>query len=281
MIFKSQSAVLTARIDALDNEMATGAAALADLHTRRREAIRDGDDAAAGKLEEAITASERKASLQAERREILVAEQEKALSREAREEFGRRHAARKEANAKTASTAQKALRRAWEILAPALRELADARAETDLLNKAAPEGFAQLVYADDLARGAPALPRVDISSRQVEQWVFSSTGERVGDQDAVQGGILPVGGAAQPQRCEKRTFLHVRYQPAEDARYAPPISSELRFPRWDGAGPLFDGATTVPDSVAAALSRIQLNAKGERPVCEEFIAVDGAATHAA
>jgi hypothetical protein len=140
-----------------------------------------------------------------------------------------------------------------------LRELAEARAATDLLNKAAPDGFSQLAYADDIARGAPALPRVDISSKQVEQWAFRSTGNRVGDQDAVQGGILLVGRDVEPQRCVKRSFRHVRYHPAEDARYAPPISTELRFPRWNSADPIFGGALVVPDAVAAALSAIEAN----------------------
>ncbi|WP_439406400.1 hypothetical protein ACNJX9_34010 [Bradyrhizobium sp. DASA03076] len=285
MIFnKSKSAALSARIDTLDKEIAAGAAALADLQTRRREAIRDGNDAAAGKFEESIATAERKAVLQAERRDILAAEHENALADEAREEFARRHAAQQEANAKVAAAAQKALRKAWDVLAPTLRELAEARAATDLLNKAAPGDFSQLPYADDLARGALALPRHDISSRPVEQWVYSSTGERVGDQDAVQGGSLHAGfGAQQASYCEKRTFRHVRYHPAEGPRYAAPISTDLRFPRWDSAGPLFDGAFVLPDRVADALSTIEANQKGKaaRPILEEFIATDDAASDAA
>ncbi|MCA6099195.1 hypothetical protein [Bradyrhizobium australafricanum] len=276
MIFsKSKSAALSVRIDALDKEIATGTAALTDLQTRRREAIRDGDDAAASKFEEAIATAERKAVLQTERREILVAEHEDALASEARAEFARRHAEQKDANAKAAASAQKALRRAWDILGPMLRELADARTATDLLNRAAPEGFSHLVYADDLARGAASLPRLDISSKQVEQWVYSSTGHRVGDQDGVQGGMLSNGPYAPANRCIKRQFRHVRYHPAEDARYAPPISTELHFPRWDGAGPLFDGKFIVPDAVGATLSTIEANQRGKvaRPILEEFIAL--------
>jgi len=283
MIFKPKSAALGARIDTLDREIAAGAAALADLQTRRREAIRDGDDAAAGKHEESIATAERKAVLQAERREILAAEHENALANEAREEFARRHAAQQEANAKVAASVQKALRKAWDVLAPALRELGAARAATNLLNAAAPEGFSQLPYADDIARGALALPRLDISTKPVELWCFASNGNRVGDQDAVQGGLLPAGFGTQPQRCVKRRFHHVRYHPAEDARYAAPISTDLRFPRWDGAGPLFDGAIVLPEAVAAALSTIEANQKGKtaRPVLEEFIALDDTASDAA
>ncbi|RXG93037.1 hypothetical protein [Bradyrhizobium zhanjiangense] len=285
MIFnKSKSAALSARIDTLDKEIAAGAVALADLQTRRREAIRDGDDAAAGKFEESMATAERKAVLQAERRDILAAEHENALADEAREEFARRHAAQQEANAKVAAAAQKALRKAWDVLAQTLRELAEARAATDLLNKAAPGGFSQLPYADDLARGALALPRVDISTKTVELWCFASTGNRVADQDAVQGGSLLAGfGALKPQPCVKRRFHHVRYHPAEDPRYAAPISTDLRFPRWDSAGPLFDGASVIPDGVAAALSTIEANQKGKaaRPILEEFIAIDDTASDAA
>ncbi|RZM98730.1 hypothetical protein CWO91_36910 [Bradyrhizobium genosp. SA-3] len=284
MTFKSKSAALSARIDTLDKEIAAGAAALADLQTRRREAIRDGDDAAAGRLEESIATAERKAALQAERREILAAEHEAALERDAREEFERRRAAQEEVNARVAAAAQKALRKAWDVLTPVLRELAEARAATDLLNKAAPGGFSQLPYADDLARGAPALPRVEISIKPVELWCFASNGNRVADQGAVQGGSLLAGfGALKPQPCVKRRFRHVRYHPAEDPRSAAPISTDLRFPRWDSAGPLFDGAFVIPDGVAAALSTIEANQKGKtaRPVLEEFIALDDTASDAA
>ena len=188
-----------------------------------------------------------------------------------------------DANAKAAASAQKALRRAWDLLAPALRELAEARAATDLLNKAAPEGFPPLVYADDIARGAPALPREELSSKIVEQWCFKSTGNRVGDQDAVQGGMLPGGPYAPAQRCELRSFRHVRYSPAETARYAPPISTELRFPRWDGAGIIFDGAFVTPNGVAAALATIEgtQSSKSARPVFEEFVSIGDTTSDAA
>ena len=284
MIFnKQKSATLASRITALDGETAAGATALADLHTRRRDAIRDGDDAAATKLEELIATAERKATLQAERREILAAEHEKALEADAREEFSRRHAAQKEANEKTAIAAQKALRRAWDILAPALRELDEARAATDLLNKAAPDGFASLAYADDIARSTPANPREEISSKIVQQWCFRSTGDRVSDQSTVRGGVLSNGRHAPAQQCVERSFRHVRYHPAQTASFAAPISTELRFPRWDSAGAAFDGAFIMPGSVPAALDIIKANQSGEtaRPILEEFIVVEDVASDAA
>lgn len=284
MIFsKQQSATLSSRISAVDEEIAAGNVAIEKLKSRRRDAIIKGDDAARTVIEDEITKAEREAMLRCERREILVTEHEAALARDAREEFARRHAAQSEANAKAAVAAQKALRKAWDILVPALRELAEARAGTDLLNKAAPEGFAQLPFADDLARGAPALPRVEVSSKEVEQWAFKSTGNRVGDQDDVQGGILSVGAYAQPQRCEKRSFRHVRFHPAEDARYAGPISSDLRFPRWDGVGLLFDGSSVLPDAVSTALNAVEVNQSGKasRPIVEEFIPTANEASDAA
>ncbi|WP_027523347.1 hypothetical protein [Bradyrhizobium sp. Ec3.3] len=284
MIFtKPKSPTLASRIAALDEEIAAGAATIANLQTRRRAAILDGDDAARTVIEDAIASAEREATLRTERRDILVSEHEAALARDAREEFARRHAVQGEINAKVAASGQKALRKAWEITATALREFADARVATDLLNKAAPEGFSQLAYADDLARGASAQACVVLSDKEVEQWAFLSTGNRVGDQDAVQGGILPVGLHAQPQRCVKRRFRHVRFHPAENARHALPISTELRFPRWDAAGPIFDGALVVPDAVATALNTIEENqrSKTARPVLEEFIAIDDAASDAA
>src|SRR6476646_6050392 len=102
MIFKSmsQSATLAGRLEALDKEIAVATAALGDLRTKRRDAIRDGDDAAAGKIEDAIGAAERKAQLQSERREILAAEHEAALAKDAIEEFARRHTERKDLNIK-------------------------------------------------------------------------------------------------------------------------------------------------------------------------------------
>lgn len=282
MIFsKQQSVTLSSRISAVDEEIAAGNVAIEKLRSRRRDAIIKGDDAARTVIEDEITKAEREAMLRCERREILATEQEAALARDAREEFARRHAGQEEANAKAAVSVQKALRRAWDILAPALRELADAREATNLLNRAAPDGFSQLVHADDLARGSPALPRAEISSKQVEQWVFLSTGNRVGNQDDVQGGILSVGAYAQPQRCEKRSFRHVRFHPAQDARYAGPISSDLRFPRWDGVGLLFDGSSVLPDAVSTALIEVNQSGKASRPILEEFIPTANEASDAA
>jgi len=268
MIFaKQQSVTLTSRI-------AAGNVAIEKLRSRRRDAIIKGDDAARTVIEDEIAKAEREATLRSERREILVSEHEAALERDAREEFSRRHAAQSETNAKIAAAAQKALRKAWDILAPSLRELSEARAATDLLNRAAPEGFSQLPYADDLARGAPALPRIEISSKEVDQWAFRSTGNRVGDQDAVQGGFLPIGPhELQSNPCVKRRYRHVRFHPAESARYADPISSQLRFPRWDEAGVIFDGSFVLSGTVATVLDTIEADQsrKAARPILEEFI----------
>lgn len=277
MIFaKPKSATLGSRIAALDQEIAAEIAVLADLKSRWRDTILAGDDAARTVLEEGMAAAERKAALQTERRNILIAEHEAALARDAREEFARRHAAQKKTNEEVAAAARKVLAKVWSTVAPALVALAEARQATDLLNKAMPNGFAPLVHADDLARGAPALPREEISSKTVEQWCFKSTGNRIGDQDAVQCSMLPGGAYAPAQQCVKRTFRHVRYHPAESARYAPPISTELRFPRWDSPGLIFDGALVIPDGVGAALATIEESQgrKAARPIFEEFIPLD-------
>jgi hypothetical protein len=279
MIFNKQehkSATLASRIAAIDEEIAAGAAALADLKSRWRAAILNGDDAARTVLEDEVAAAERKAAMQGERRNILVAEQDAALARDAREEFGRRHAVQEQANAKAGTSAQKALRRAWDIIASMLKELDDARLATDLLNKAAPVGFAHLPYPDDIARGWAAQPRLIVSDKVVEHWCFETTGNRVGDQDAVQGGLLPVGEGMRPQKCVKRRFQHVRFHPPEDAKYAAPVSADLRFPRWDGAGPLFDGAFVVPGQVGPALAAAEakVTTKTSRPIREEFIPID-------
>jgi hypothetical protein len=286
MIFSKQahkSSELASRMTALDEEIAASAAALADLKSRWRSTIVDGDDAARAVIEDAITTAERKAALQTERRDILIAEHEAALERDAREAFGRRHAAQAEKNSKVAAEAQKKLRRAWDLLSPALRDMAEARVETNLLNQAMPDGFAPLAYADDIARSTLPLPRKELSTETVTLWCYKSTGARVNDQSAVQGGVLQNGPYAPAQRCIERTFRRVLSHPAENARHAAPISTELRFPNWDGIGVMFDGAFVSPDSVANALSVIEANQgkKAIRPVLEEFIAIDDAASDAA
>lgn len=285
MIFnKQQSPTLASRLAAVDEEIAAGNAAIAKLRSRRRDAIIEGDDVARSVIEDEIANGEREQTLRTERREILAAEHDAALERDARAEFARRYATQQAANEKVAASAQKALRRAWDILVPMMRDLAQAREDTNLLNAAAPSGSAHLPHADDLARGSLALPRVEISSKKVDQWAFKSTGNRVGDQDAVQGGFIPTGPhELQSNPCVKRRFQHVRFHPREDAKYADPISNELRFPRWDGAGAIFEGSTVIPDGVAAALSAIEASQsrKASRPILEEFIPLDDDASDAA
>lgn len=136
------------------------------------------------------------------------------------------------------------------------KEAAQQALDAKKLNENLPDGEAPVPVADILARDAGSLPRQDISSRGVDLWVAETTGDIIGDQDAVSSddgihGQVHVMGGTMRWKCRKRSFREINFHPSVSYDWPGSFHALIRLPSLDGPGALFDGARMTAEAVAA------------------------------
>ncbi|MET4043965.1 hypothetical protein [Bradyrhizobium sp. RT6a] len=150
-----------------------------------------------------------------------------------------------------------------------------------VLNEALPEGETPIPAADILARDFGAEPRKDLRSREKDLWVAATTGEVIGDQDAVVSedgvrGQVHVFGGSMRWKCLKRRFREVEFHPSSSVDWPGHLFSLIRLPCLDGPGFLFDGSRMILETVADldVAAAIATRRKQPRPTQIELIPID-------
>lgn len=160
------------------------------------------------------------------------------------------------------------------------QECASQSLAAKVLNEALPEGEAPIPAADILARDLGAEERKNLRSRETELWVVADDGRIVGDQAAVNSadgitGHLHLAGAGFRWKCLRRKFREVEFHPRSLPDWPGGLYSLIRLPRLDGPGLLFDGATAIPEAVAALdVAAAITPRKKQRPLQIELVPID-------
>ncbi|MBR0907022.1 hypothetical protein [Bradyrhizobium liaoningense] len=193
-------------------------------------------------------------TLERERLESVVstteAEVERAAQVDAANALRKRRAGLEKASAELAQR----ITREGAAAAAVLVELAElAKENSDMveaLNRELPDSD-RLMTGDFRARHRDPAPRQNLEETTVDLWVFESSGDLVGDQDAVrelsyERGVIP--GAQRNIPVLRKRFRQIRYLEPGDREHAEPLSSVLRLPRFDAPGLLFDRGRVVETS---------------------------------
>src|SRR5262249_46473494 len=148
-------------------------------------------------------------------------------------------------------------------------------------NRNLPEGEAPIIGADVIARGKPALPRVDVESQAIDLWVFEATGQVVGDQGAVkliagqnsEHGVIQ---SSSPEvhgiHCRRPRYRLVTSHPAAPAVVPRPIFRDLRLPQFDGPGVVWDPDRDVRSD--GVVTFVDDRATDWRPLQTEMVPAD-------
>jgi hypothetical protein len=221
----TSSAALQSVRDTLAVDLAQQA--VQELETERQRLLLEGNDKQVLAIEQEITI----ARLDVERTNAAIAELDKriaaALSAEGdqakREQYS---AARKkvdEAVRRLAAEYDPAARKIVELISLAVESLAALSAA----NQNLPDGAESIALPPVLIRGRGAMAEEIVRERVIDQWVFDSSGERVGHQEKVlpneadpDTGLVGVSVHSFGSKCRRAKFKEVTFLP-----YAPPSTA--------------------------------------------------------
>lgn len=214
-------------------------------------------------------------SLTNEAQALRVAQDEEALRK--------RLAAQQKTNEALAKRIQKDLESIQTIAFSLIEAVCHAEIEDRAIDRILPEDVRRAPAANQIARSIADLPRVELTSREEDFWVFARNGGLVGDQDKVQAldekrGFIPqvMGNSV---KCLRKRFVVRQYHPAERVSHADRLYRFLRIPYADREGCAFDGERVErPQEALELLEHVRrtISAPAARPIETEMIPADDA-----
>ena len=189
------SVTLAARLDKLRAEHEALSAKIAGDEARRAELLRGDDDKALAAADASLAADRARLGVLAERIAALEEDLGKAVEEEGRVADEKRAAALRKKSAAVAGRIGDVAAQALALIEGLARDLGEVEAGIAALAGKVAE---PIISPDMIARGVPARRREILSEKTLAQWVFPTTGERVGPQAKVVSrdgrvGILPGG----------------------------------------------------------------------------------------